>query len=383
MEPRKEGKKWVVSVPRRWTESNTRERSYFQFKKEAQAFADGVLEKVEQHGEQASAIKPSLAETATRAEDLLRPYGISLMDAVLRIVAEEKERAESATIDTATRAFEATKEEVSEKHFANIQRDMAALRDDFAWDRMADIKTEAIKRHLDGRSNGTVEWNNIRRRLNTFWRWSAKQGWAKPDTVENVARRHERKTDIRALKPKEAEALMRAAEENFPECVPALVLCLFSGVRVDEVCKLEVGAIRREDIVVSTAVSKTGSARVIKKTPQVRAWLKVYPPAKEGTVIPSNWDRKYKAVRRLAGWRVWTDLVEPNKPPADLPEWPQNAMRHTAPSVHLRLGKPTNVLIFEHGHTGNERTLKKHYLAPLETHEAKAIDKLRPKKAKR
>ncbi len=91
-----------------------------------------------------------------------------------------------------------------------------------------------------------------------------------------------------------------------------------------------------------------------------RAWWKTtvveHIDPKE-TVLPANWSRKEKAVRRLAGWRVWSDLVTQldlrpyleAKPPRDLPKWPDNALRHTHASVAIAIGQPLDKLMFSGG----------------------------------
>jgi hypothetical protein len=118
------------------------------------------------------------------------------------------------------------------------------------------------------------------------------------------------------------------------------------------------------------------------------AWLAVYPIA--DCVCPPNWSRKEKAVRRLAGWKVWSDLVPTLKlknpmkaePPENAPEWPQNALRHTAASVALALGKDLQTLIFEHGHSGGTEMLRKHYIGRMPKKDAQAIWTLGPKGTK-
>jgi hypothetical protein len=85
------------------------------------------------------------------------------------------------------------------------------------------------------------------------------------------------------------------------------------------------------------------------------------------------------AVRRLAGWKVWCELIEPHEAPEELPEWPQNALRHTAASVALALGKPIETLIFEHGHAEGVTTLKAHYIGKMTKKEALAISSIGPK----
>ena len=101
-------------------------------------------------------------------------------------------------------------------------------------------------------------------------------------------------------------------------------------------------------------------------------------------VCPPNYKRKQLALKRLAGFKVWSDYVKKfglvETPDEKLPEWPQNALRHTAASVSVALKKPLPDLLFEHGHTGGEETLKKHYLGLMPPSEAKAIWGLEPAK---
>ena len=99
--------------------------------------------------------------------------------------------------------------------------------------------------------------------------------------------------------------------------------------------------------------------------------------------FPANYDRKDKALRRLSGWKVWSDLVADKglgdaEPPEDAPPWPQNALRHTAASLNVTLGKPVEMLVFEHGHTGSLEMLKIHYVGKMTKKDAIQIWALRP-----
>jgi hypothetical protein len=119
------------------------------------------------------------------------------------------------------------------------------------------------------------------------------------------------------------------------------------------------------------------------------AWLKAYPIGE--SVCPANFFRKERAVRRLAGFRVWSDYVptlnldppELPEPDEDAPVWPHNALRHTAASVAVALDKPLSILLFEHGHAGGEDTLRKHYLGKMPKKDALAITALQPKSAQK
>jgi len=95
-------------------------------------------------------------------------------------------------------------------------------------------------------------------------------------------------------------------------------------------------------------------------------------------LLPSNWAKKEKAVRRLAGWKVCSDLVTPHKAPDNLLPWPHNALRHTHASVLVALGKPIESLTFEFGHAGGTQVLKSHYVGVIPKSEAVKIMKIAP-----
>ena len=110
-------------------------------------------------------------------------------------------------------------------------------------------------------------------------------------------------------------------------------------------------------------------------------WIKAYPI--ENYVCPPNYHRKQLTVKRLAGFAVWTDYVKKfgknPDPEKSETKWPNNGLRHTAASVAVALKKPLPDLLFEHGHTGGEETLKKHYLGLMPKSQAKSIWELSPK----
>lgn len=134
--------------------------------------------------------------------------------------------------------------------------------------------------------------------------------------------------------------------------------------------------------------AKTKRRRFIAMPEPLGAWLAAYPPTGD-TLTPPDWARKQRAVRRMAGFRVWSNLVPKIEitpaleatPPEDLPPWPDNALRHTAATVSVALGKPLEALIFEHGHSGGTQMLKRHYLGAMRKADALKIWALRPMEA--
>lgn len=152
---------------------------------------------------------------------------------------------------------------------------------------------------------------------------------------------------------------------------------LFTGMRKAEFGRLAKADITPQGITLPAASTKTGQRRFIEMPPPLAAWLKAYPVG--DPVLRSAWGKKEKAVRRLARWKVWSDLVKPQVPPDDLPDWPHNALRHTHASALVAQGKPLEKLIFEFGHSGGMRMLKSHYVGVMAKSEALKIMKIRPR----
>jgi integrase len=224
------------------------------------------------------------------------------------------------------------------------------------------------------------------RLLVTFWRWCGKppREWCKADALSHIERAETVSGAIGTLTASEAARLMATAEKHFPDTVPAFAIALFTGMRQREIERLEPGDVTREGITVPAASAKTKRRRFIQTPEPLAAWLAAYPIGE--TVTPPNWYRKEKAVRRLAGWKVWSDLVPtldlkpqmPAEPPEDAPQWPGNALRHTAASVALAIGKPLEMLIFEHGHAGGVEMLRRHYIGRMPKAEALKIWSIAP-----
>ena len=218
-----------------------------------------------------------------------------------------------------------------------------------------------------------------------FIRWAARKPrqWCDASEIEHFEHKEHRKGKTQVMKPDECRRLLTVAEENFPETVPAFVLMLFMGVRPREITTLtdehvtEDGVTIPDEYEATDEDTKTGR-RFIHMTPEVAAWLKAYPV--QETVAPMGWQRKWDAVRRMAGWSVKADLLDQVewKVTPDLPGWHQDILRHTAATVLINIGKPISVLIFEHGHSQGETTIKKNYLGRMTKKQAVEITSMGP-----
>jgi integrase len=386
--PIKTDRGWMLSIPPKISASGNRERYFYKSKEAALAEATKLRERCQTFGNQASAISPSLAEQAFAAETLLDPLGIGLLEAVRRFVESENLLRSSVTIETATEKFRANGAAWSDSQATAYRLRCEKLCEAFAGCKIASITGDELAKHLSSTTGGPGAFNQALRLVRAIWRWCAKppRSWCKTEAVEQVDIVRTVQGEVGILTAKQAEAVMLAAETHYPETVPAFAVALFTGLRQAEIDRLTVGDIKADGIGVPALSAKTKRRRFIAMPEPLTAWLAAYPPSGD-TLTPPDWARKQRAVRRMAGFRVWSDLVhrlnvvpaQEAKPPETLPEWPDNALRHTAATVSVALGKPLESLIFEHGHSGGVTLLKRHYLGAMPKAEALKIWAIRPK----
>lgn len=389
--PKETPQGWRLNIPPKYSESGKRERHFFPTREKAKEVAENFKIKVEQFGTMARAIRPSLAEEAISASALLAPFGISLLEAARRIVEMEQLTASSVSMKTALTEFEKAKETKSDKQKEAIRLLSVHLLKDFADRQMNTITMAEVAKNLDNVTSGPSAFNSKVRLCVTFWRWAAKspRGWCNADALKDIDKKETPVSEIGVLYFEQASRLMATAEKYFPDSVIPYAIALFTGMRQAELERLNPEDISKEGITIPAVNDRKNNRRRFISTPApLAAWLKAYPIGE--TVLPANWGRKEKAVRRMAGWNVWSDLVptleiEPRqeaKAPDEWPEWPQNALRHTASSVALALGKSLEMLVFEHGHTEGMETLRQHYIGRMPKDEARLIWTLGPKGTK-
>lgn len=385
--PRKDGTSWRLSVPAKLSITGKRQNLFYRTQALALAAAADLKKKREEFGTQALAISPVLADQAVAADKLLKPWGITILDAAQRIAEMEAATAASASMESAFAAFQLAKDGKSDKQKAAIKHMGKHLCEDFAGRQISTITREEVAKHLEARTSGPHAFNGKLRLYVTFWRWAAKppREWCKADALSHIDRKETVPSKIGVLTSKEAAKLMATAEKYFPDTVIPFAVALFTGMRQAEVERLKPEDFTKDGINVPAENDRKNNRRRFIDTPApLEAWLKKYPI--KGNVVPPNWSRKYDAVRRLAGWSVWSDLVptldidpklEPEAP-EDAPAWPNNALRHTAATVALQTGKTLQDLIFEHGHTEGEDMLKRHYIGVMSKAEALKIWSIRP-----
>jgi len=365
---------WRLNVPAKYTETGKRERHYHKTQKEALAAAKDLKKSAAEFGHRAQAIRPGLAEDATAAAELLKSWGVSLLEAArFYQAAKETENASKPTSEALDLWLVDLETKVRGRTLTNYKQ--TRKRFDVLGDKMLSTVTrDELQNILAPPGMASTSAAAHTRNGLAFWNWSARRGWCDAALFAKVDRpaKPQRKR-IEFLTPEAAEALLRTAEVFYPDAVGHFAVGLFAGVRPAELARLNPALVTPEGIDVGADESKGESRRHITPDATLRAWLEKHPFR---TV--TNWERVWDAVRRLGGWDVASEFATKfvtDRKLLKLPEphrggWPQDVMRHTCGTYHVARGEDLAGMAFWFGHTGGETTLRRHYVGKAKRKQA-------------
>ncbi len=191
--------------------------------------------------------------------------------------------------------------------------------------------------------------------LHSVFACGMKMGWCATNPVAAIEPPRIEEKEIVPLSLADCRRLVETASSaRFRDCLPALGLMLFAGVRPGEVARLHWGDIRCEEGVLAIAArhSKTGGARRVELCPPLRRMLRRHRPHHAGTpelLCPPHWQTRWQRLRQAAG------LATPQRP------WVPDVLRHTFASYHALTHRNLPALQLQLGHR-DARLLLTRYL---------------------
>lgn len=193
------------------------------------------------------------------------------------------------------------------------------------------MRTADCKRIL-GAAFGTSRSSYVKGRavLHSIFSYGMRQEWCDANPVSRIELPRVEEKPIQPLTPAEVKRLQAATDRpEFREMRFSLQLLLYSGVRPAEVERIRPEDIchREKQLIIRPRTSKTGGGRMVplRHTEQLQAG--------EFT-IPRDWQRKWRALRRAAGFRDWVPDV----------------CRHTFATYHAAYFRNLPALQLEMGH---------------------------------
>lgn len=349
--------KYVVNIHA----AGKRTRRFFEAKREAETFVQQRNVEMLNQGKEGATFPTQLRVLATRADEILKPFGKSVLDAAefyanhLQTISGSKPVADVITELLAARAADGA----SSDYLCDLKLKFDAFSRTFGETMIAGISAKSVSDWIRALPVGGVSRNTTRSRLSTLFSFARRQGYTPTNPVEDVERAKEQAGEVGILKVAETARLMESASA---ETLPYWAIGAFAGLRSAEIERLDWSEIDFESdfIEVKAAKSKTASRRLVAMQPNLKAWLAPYRNHR-GSVCPSGARKKLDADRDLAGLRE---------------NWPQNALRHSFGSYHLAQFKDAAALALQ---MGNSPTMIfKHYRELVKAKDAARYWEIKP-----
>lgn len=183
-----------------------------------------------------------------------------------------------------------------------------------------------------------VQRKKARACLSKLFSLGLRRGWCRENPIALIEVPRVKEKTIEPLRLAEIKRLLATAQlPKHRPCEAALGLMLFAGVRPQEVTRLcwEDVDMEELEIVVPPRHSKTGGGRHIPICPPLHRLLLAHAPMKGGEPIcPRNWENRWRALRRDAGFE----------------RWQQDILRHTYASYYAKAFRDLPALQLYMGH---------------------------------
>lgn len=196
--------------------------------------------------------------------------------------------------------------------------------------------------------NSASSYKKGRAILHSIFAFGIRREWADNNPVDKIELPDIQEKHIPPLTPEESQQLKNttnlAAHQDMAFSVHLMLHC---GMRPTEVQRLQPQDIDwlEKKIIIRPQVSKTGGGRLV----PLRGWNET-----ASAVIPGNWQKRWRALRKEAGFHHW------------IPD----SCRHTFASYHAAYFKDLGMLQLEMGHR-NLTLLRTRYMSPVSARQAK------------
>jgi integrase len=344
-----------------------RPRRTFASVEEAREFA--ALKRIERKNRGALAVNmpERLRVDCLEAAEILRPFGVSLVEVARQYAARHELSHKSETVKNALTAFLATKQTdgARKRYLQDLRSRLGHFSQSFAERKVSDLSIAQLDSWLRDLGQSPVSRNTYHVRIHTFFEYCRTRGWLVTNPLKDLtkARVAQDASKIGILSVEEVARLLESAD---PATLPYWLFSIFCGLRASEVQRLEWKDLHWDEhldeplVEVPSAKSKTASRRFVALRPNLLQWLAPYREA-SGPVCPSALPQRLVADRQAAG----------------ITKWPPNACRHSFASYHLAHFRNPRELALEMGHTKSEVTFR-HYRELVRPSEAQRFWKIVP-----
>ena len=300
------------------------------------------------------------------AKSLLRGTGISLLDAarLVRNILDALPKTSSiAPIQFCAKVIETGKHNIRSKEmqFSEGFSIYLQAKDNLRSDSIRDIRylgrrliksipelseynfsefgVSECEKWLSQTFSTSSQFNKARTMLHGVFEFALRREWCSRNPIKLIERRRNIEKEIFPLTFPQIKSLLKTAKmPKHKECLPALGLLMFAGVRPREVHRLTWKDIDLEEnsITIHSLCSKTGGVRQVEICSSLKRLLAPFANGqKSERVCPKNWQKRWRDIRNDSGFKN---------------VWVQDILRHTYASYHAKRFKDLPRLQLNMGH---------------------------------
>jgi integrase len=355
---------WMVTLPKH---GGGRDRRYFRSEGEAKTYLQKKRVELLNQGTASLAITDSQRVALLRAEELLAPYGVSVVDAAEYYVKRHELIKNSRPVDEVINDFlDVLKADgLSTRYQTDCKNRLARFQKSFGQRTVAEVSSNEVGDWLrslkdaSDRPLAPLTRNTFWLRLSALFNFARERGWCTENPLLESHKAKVRSSEIGILTPAEFARLLESASD---ETLPYWALGGFTGLRTAELERLDWAEVHFDSdlIEVKATKSKTASRRLVPIRPALKEWLAPY----EG--------RKGKVASKMLRKRLARD-----RKLADIKRWPSNGLRHSFASYHAAEFRDAGMLALELGHR-DQKLIFAHYRELVRPTDAHTYWNLRP-----
>lgn len=337
-----------------------RVRKFFPRKVDGERFIEDLEEKQASLGQRAGEVSGWLHEQALKAEAILAPFSVSLVEVAEYFVKAQQERLQSIPVsELAAKYLNSRKAKGGgEAYLRDIKSRTSRFVNDFGEFLAGDLTTRQVDTWISSLGLAPVTSNNFRTVLHGMFSFGKKQGYVTVSPVSEVEKVKVVSKPPGILSVEELRVILETADLEV-QCV--IAIGAFAGLRQAELERLDWSKIRldRKIIDLSASSTKTAQRRLVSISDNLAVWLeRGYKAA--GKVVPTNYRKRFLKAAEAGGFKNTMAPPAERKLQKGKKDWPNNALRHSFASYHLALGKDAAKTAHEMGHATTD-ILYQHY----------------------
>lgn len=369
---------WMLDIPADLSPTGKRTRRTFEKKKIADLERTRLLQGKKIWGAQATQLTPAVAQDAAEANALLRDFDMSLREVAKHWLEWKEAHEKSLPVSDLWKEHKQRKSSsISDAYAKDLEKYGDPVMQEIGEVQVSDLSARQLEQAILRFFKTARQFSNAARTIRPAFSFAVRRGYCQQNPFDRIEPRKVPSRNIQILSLAEVKAAFNACQdwrtdENVPlsyrldcrDCVPAVALMLFAGIRPKEIERLQWEDIHFDhaSIRVGAHVAKTRSTRIVPIENNLRLWLEETPKIERtGSIVPPNWKAKIKAIRSIGGFSHYQDVL-----------------RHSFASYHLAAKVDLNSLQEAMGHSTPEMVLK-HYRALVSKKDAIAFWSICPR----